>query len=149
MQPFTYVQAGQVSLLSMLHDLDIQDKHRDILSVSVDMEGINLGGSFEYEDPDAQAAPRVDVKDDVKFGDGVVLGTIHAGTRIRMVGQMILRPSVKVQLTYRNATHDVMPMLQQFLAETRRYLDILLFGLAPSDEDESAWLPMKVGPPPE
>lgn len=148
MQPFTYVPAGQVSLLSMLHDLDIQDKHRDILSVSVDMEGINLGGSFEYEDPDAQAVPRVDMKDDVKFGDGVVLGTIHAGTRIRMVGQMILRPSVKVQLAYRDTTHDVMPMLQQLVTETRRYLDILLFGLAPPDKDESAWLPIEVGPPP-
>lgn len=146
MQPFTYMPTGGVSVLSMLHDLDIQDKHREILTVSADLQGINLGGSFEYEDHDTQAVPRVDMRNDVKFGDGVVLGTIHAGGPIRMVGQMILRPAMKVQLTYRETAHDVMPMLQQFATETRRCLDILLFGLAPSDEtDGEEWSPMDVG----
>lgn len=137
MQPFTYVAPGAVSVLSMLHDLDIQDKHRDILTVSADVHGINLGGSFEYEN-DTQAVPRVEMKDDVKFGDGVVLGAIHAGAPIRMVGEMILRPAMKVQLTYRDTVYDVMPMLQQFVTETRRYLDILLFGLAPPDVPDGA-----------
>ncbi|HEY9308181.1 MAG TPA: hypothetical protein VIP82_10310, partial [Microbacterium sp.] len=36
MQPFTYA-AGGLSVLSMLHGLDIQDKHRDILTVSADL----------------------------------------------------------------------------------------------------------------
>ncbi|WP_431946029.1 hypothetical protein [Micromonospora marina] len=149
MQPFTYVPAGGVSVLSMLHDLDIQDKHRDILTVSADLHEINLGGSFEYENHDTKATPRVDMRSDVKFGDGVVLGTIHAGAPIRMVGQMILRPGMKVQLTYRDATHDVMPMLQQFVVETRRYLDILMHGLAAPDEtDEAEWSPMDVGSSP-
>ncbi|WP_069087921.1 MULTISPECIES: hypothetical protein [Micromonospora] len=149
MQPFTYVPAGGVSVLSMLHDLDIQDKRRDILTVSADLHGINLGGSFEYENHDTQAAPRVDMCSDVKFRDGVVLGTIHAGAPIRMLGQMILRPHMMVQLTYRETTHDVMPMLQQFVVETRRYLDILMHGLdAPDESDEAEWSPMDVGPPP-
>lgn len=149
MQPFTYVPAGGLSMLSMLHDLDIQDKHRDILTVSADLHEINLGGSFEYEDHDTEARPSVDMRSDVKFGDGVVLGTIHAGASIRMVDRMILRPGMKVQLTYRDKTHDVMPMLQQFVVETRRHLDILMHGLAAPDEtDEAAWSPMDVGPPP-
>ncbi|WP_308465637.1 hypothetical protein [Rathayibacter soli] len=147
MQPFTYVTSEGVSVLSMLHDLDIQDKHRDILTVSADVQGINLGGSFEYDDHGTQAVPRVDMKDDVKFADGVVLGTIHAGAPIRMVGQMILRPAMKVQLTHRDTTYDVMPMLQQFITETRRCLDILLFGLAPPDEPEGEWSPVEMGPP--
>jgi hypothetical protein len=65
-----------------------------------------------------------------------------------MLGQMILRPSMRVQLTYKDATHDVTPMLQQFIVETRRCLDILLYGLAsPGDPDAGEWLPMDVGPP--
>jgi hypothetical protein len=149
MQPFTYMPTGGVSVLSMLHDLDIQDKHRDILSVSADLEGINLGGSFEYEEHGTQSVPRVVMSNEVKFGDGVVLGTIHAGAPIRVVGQMILRPAIKVQLTYRNTVHDVMPMLQQFATETRHCLDILLSGPAPSEEtDEGGWSPMDVGLPP-
>ena len=147
MQPFTYVPAGQVSMLSILHDLDIQDKHRDILTVTADLEGVNLAGSFQYDDPSAVAFPRVEMKDDAKFGDGVVLGTIHAGAPIQMVGQMILRPAIKVQLVHEGKTFDVMPMLQQFVHETRRHLDILLFGLAsPEEPDAAEWLPMEAGP---
>lgn len=148
MQPFTFVPAGQVSLLSILHDLDIQDKHRDILTVTADLESINLGGSFRYEDPSTPALPRFEMKNDAKFGDGVVLGTIHAGAPIQMVGQMILRPAIKVQLVHENKTFDAMPMLQQFVQETRRYLDILLFGLASPDENEAEWSPMEMGAPP-
>jgi hypothetical protein len=145
MQPFTYMQTGGVSILSMLHELDIQDKHRDILTVSADVHEINLGGSFEYEDHDNQAVPRIEMLSDVKFSDGVVLGTIHAGARIRTIGQMILRPAMKVQLTYRDTVYDVMPMLQLFVTETRRCLDVLLSGLASPDEpDEAAWSPIKI-----
>jgi hypothetical protein len=148
MQPFTYMSPGGVSMLSMLHDLDIQDKHRDMLTVSADVEGIILSGSFEYEDPEAKAVPRVDIRNNVKFSDGVVLGTIHAGAPIRRIVQMILRPAMKVQISYEGNVHDVMPMLQQFAKETRRCLDILLFGPASSDEtDGEDWSPMDVGPP--
>jgi hypothetical protein len=149
MQPFTYMQTGGVSVLSMLHELDIQDKHRDILTVSADIHEINLGGSFEYEDHDIQAVPRIEMFSDVRFSDGVVLGTLHAGAPIRTIGQMILRPAMKVQLTYRDTVYDVMPMLQQFLTEARRSLDILLSGLAgPHEPDEAEWSPMEMGLPP-
>ena len=78
-----------------------------------------------------------------------MLGTIHTGAPIRLVGRMIVRPGMKVQLTHRDTTHDVMPMLQQFVTETRRYLDILLFGLASPDETaEAEWSPMDLGPSP-
>lgn len=148
MQPFTYAP-GAVTVLSMLHDLDIQDKHRDILTVSADLHAVNLGGSFEYEDHGVQATVRVEMHSDVKFGDGVVLGTIHAGAPIRTVSQIILRPTMRVELTYRDSTYEVMAMLQHFVVETRRYLDILMHGLAsPDDADEAGWSPMEVSPPP-
>lgn len=147
MQPFTYAPGG-VTVLSMLHDLDIQDKHRDILTVSADLHQVNLNGSFEYEDGDTPVMPRLEMHADTRIEDGVAVGTIHAGGHIRVVGEMILRPKMKVQLKYKNATHDVVPMLQQFAVETRRYLDILLYGLATPDESEGAeWLPMDLGPP--
>lgn len=147
MQPFTYSPEG-VTVLSMLHDLDIQDKHRDILTVSADLHSVNLTGSFEYEDRETPVMPRMEMRPDIKFADGVVLGTIHAGGHIRMgSGDMILRPQVKVQLNYKGATYDVVPMLQQLAVETRRYLDILLCGLAAPDESEGAeWLPLDIGP---
>ncbi|WP_157366253.1 hypothetical protein [Arthrobacter sp. Soil763] len=146
MQPFTYASGG-LTVLSMLHDLDIQDKHREILTVSADLHSVNLSGSFEYENHDTAAMPRVEMYSDIKFADGVVLGTIHAGAHIRMVGEMILRPEIKVQLIYESAAHDVVPMLQQFAVETRRCLDILMSGLAEPDESEEAeWTPMEVGP---
>lgn len=149
LQPFTFAP-GRPTLLSVLHDLDVQDKHRDLLTVSADLHQVHLGGSFEYEDQDVRAVPRVDMRSDVKFGDGTVLGTVHAGAPIRMLGQMILRPVMRIQLTHRDSTHDVMPLLQQIVAETRRYLDILLFGVAPPDEAGGAeWRPMDVGPPSE
>ncbi|MER7249816.1 hypothetical protein [Kribbella sp. NPDC000426] len=144
MQPFTYMPSGSVSVLSMLHDLDIQDKHRDNLTVSADLQAMDVSGSFQYEDPDTSAVPRVEMASNIKFGDGVVLGTIHTGAPIRMSGQLILRPAMKVQLTYRDTTYDVMPMLQQFVTETRRYLDILLSGLAsPNEPAEADWSPME------
>lgn len=145
-QPFTYAPTDGVSVLSMLHDLDVQDKHREMLMVSADLHGINLTGSFEYEDHNSSAVPRVDMRSDTKFADGAVLGTIHAGAPIHLVGQMILRPAIKVQLTYRELPYDVMPMLQQLATETRRYLDILLSGLATEGEpDAEAWSPLDVG----
>ena len=102
MQPFTFVETGAFSVLKMLHDLDIQDKHKDFLTVSADLNGVVLDGAFfEYENHDAAATPRLDMKTDVKFGDGVVLGTLHAGAAIKTLGQMILRPAMKVQLTWK------------------------------------------------
>jgi hypothetical protein len=148
MQPLYYMPAGGVSVLSMLHELDVQDKHRDILTVSADVDGIDVGGSFEYEH-DTPAMPQVEMLPDIKFGDGAVLGTIHAGAPIRMVGRMILRPTIKVQLTYRDTTYDVMPMLQQFVTETRRYLDILMFGFASPDlSGATDGSDLEVGSPP-
>lgn len=147
MQPFNYVPPGMLSVLRMLHDLDIQDKHKDFLTVSADMHGLSLDGAFfKYEDAAAMATPRLEMKTDVKFGDGVVLGTLHAGATIETMGQMSLRPAMQVQLTWEGQTFDVVSMLTQFVTETRRYLDILMHGLAPMDDGASEWLPMDVEP---
>lgn len=138
------------SVLRMLHDLNIQDKHKDFLTVSADMNGLSLDGAFfKYEDADVVATPRLEMKSDVKFGEGAVLGTLHAGASIETMGQMFLRPAMQVQLTWEGQTFDVGLMLTQFTAETRRYLDIFVHGLAPMHDGEDAgWqnLGSNVGP---
>ncbi|RNE67443.1 hypothetical protein [Cryobacterium tepidiphilum] len=145
LQPFNYLPPGMLSLLRMLHDLDIQDKHKDFLTVSADMNGLSLDGAFfKYEDADVVATPRLEMRTDVKFGDGVVLGTLHAGANIETLGRMILRPVMQVQLTWEGQTFDVGSMLTQFVTETRRHLDILMHGLAPLDDGEGEWLPLDV-----
>ena len=151
MQPFNCVPPGMPSVLRMIHDLDIQDKHKDILTVSADMNGLALDGAvFKYEDEDIVATPRIEMRADVKFADGVVLGTLHAGSTIELVGQVFLRPTMQVQLTWEGRTFDVGTMLPQFITETRRCLDILMHGLAPMDDTDGEWSAMdvEVGQPP-
>lgn len=149
MQPFNYVPPGMPSVLRMLHDLDIQDKHKDFLTVSADMNELSLDGTFfKYEDADVATVPHLEMEPNAKFGDGVVLGTLHAGATIETVGQMFLRPAMQIQLTWEGETYDVGSMLTQFITETRRYLDILMHGLAPLDDGERQWLPMEVSASP-
>jgi hypothetical protein len=147
MQPFTYAEPGGLTVLKMLHDLDIQDKHKDLLTVSADLNGISFDGSFfEYEDHETTAVPRLEMYEGVKFADGAVLGTLHSGATIKTLGQMILRPSMQVQLAWAGQTLDVGVLLPQFVNETRRCLDILLHGLAAPEPDDADWVPMEFGP---
>jgi hypothetical protein len=144
MQPFNY-GGGNPTVLSLLHGLDIQDKHHDSLEVSVDLDQIGLGGFFEYEDAESAATPRLEMRSEVKFADGVRLGTMFAGGRIKTHDQLVLRPAVKVQVSYEGTTHDAMPLMQQLVVESRRYLDILLSGLAAHDHpDDPQWQPLDV-----
>lgn len=152
MQPFTFEAPGSLFLLKMLHDLDIQDKHKDILTVSAALDSFNLdAGSFEYENDEenAEVMPRVRLYDDVKLEDGAVLGTLDAGATIKTLGDMILRPTMRVQLAWDGHTFDVGSMLPQIASETRRCLDILMHGLDSPDEDQGEWAPMDVSPSPK
>jgi hypothetical protein len=62
-----HLRAGASNRALNAHELDIQDKHRDILTVHADLHAINLGGSYAYEDPAVQAVPRVEMYPDVQF----------------------------------------------------------------------------------
>lgn len=139
MQPFNYAStSGSVPFgLSLLHDLDIQDKHKDMLDVSANLNGLLMTGAiFEFEDHDAEANLRLEMYDDVKFTDGAVVGTLHAGATVSKVGKVLLRPTLRVLLSHQSRTYDAGWMLHHLRTETRRYLDILLGGLArPDDED--------------
>lgn len=146
-QPFTYAPPGMTTILSLIHDLDIQDKHKASLTVSANLHGINLGGSFRYDDPEREPTVRIEMVEGVKFEDGALLGTIHTGAPINMEGKMLLRPAMQVQLTHKDTVLDVMALLPQLRAETRRYLDILMHGLAEPEGGEGDWTPIEVTHP--
>jgi hypothetical protein len=144
LQPFMHA-TGQVTMLSMLHELDIQDKHRDLVNVSIDLDGLSVGGFFEYEDPANPGVPWVEMRTGIKFADGQILGTIYTGAPVKLTGQLIIRPAMQMQLIHNDSTLELMGTLQQFISESRRYLDILMSGLASPDQPaEPDWSPMTV-----
>lgn len=148
LQPFTYTHLGAPSILQLIHDLDIQDKHKDFLTVSASMNGLAIdAGSFKYENPDTEPALRLEMHPDVKLADGAVLGTLHAGATIGMLGQMFLRPAIQVNLTWEGQTFDVESILRQVTVETRRYLDILMHGYTQDDPDKDEWSSIGVTAP--
>ncbi|MGK0722884.1 hypothetical protein [Leucobacter sp. W1478] len=144
MQPFTYAPAGAKTVLEILHELDIQDKHRDILEVTIDLHSVDMNMSFKYQDERTDAAPHLELFPDALFRDGVLLGTIHAGAPIETLGKSVLLPTVKVQLTFQETTYDVLELLKQLITESRRHLDILMGGLAPLVEEEADWHPVDI-----
>lgn len=149
-QPFNYTSDAP-DLLTALHDLDIQDKHRDMLLVSANLNHLSFNGAaFEYVDPEAETKVQLEMYEGVTFADGAVLGTLHAGSAVEAVDRMILRPSMQVQLSYGGQTYDAVTLLRQFRDETRRYLDILLGGWTTEEEGDGGWLPMdlETSPPP-
>lgn len=147
MQPFNYPTAAPF-VLALLHDLDIQDKHRDMLIVSADLNELSFNGAiFEFEDDEAEADIRLEMYEGVKFVDGATLGSLHAGATVRAAERVVLRPSVRIQLSHETRNYDALAILHQLREETRRYLDILLAGLAGPEERKQGdgdWLPVQL-----
>lgn len=123
------------------------DKHKDSRTVSANLHGINLGGPFQYDYPEREPTVRIEMVEGVKFEDGALLGIIHTGAPINMEGKMLLRPAMQVRLTHKDTVLDVMALLPQLRAETRRYLDILMRGLAEPEGGEGDWAPIEVTHP--
>ncbi|MGW9168694.1 hypothetical protein [Agromyces sp. NPDC055658] len=139
MQPFNYTtSSGPPFGLSLLHDLDIRDKHKDTLDVSANLnELLTTGGLFEFEDPDAKAFLRLEMHKDVGFTDGAVVAALYTGATVSRVEKALFRPTLRVVLTHDSVSYDALWALHHLRQETRRYLDILLGGLArPDDADE-------------
>lgn len=137
-QPYTYAPEYGTTALALLHELDIQDKHRDIVSVSANLRHINLMGSWQYEDPDVEANPRLDMNGNAKFSDGVVLGTLFLGGRaMPLEGTLLFPPAVQVVVSWDGHEHDITTLLPSLFTDVRRTLDIAMSGLQePGPEDE-------------
>ena len=81
----------------------------------------------------------------MKFADGAVPRDAPRWSTDSSGRSDDLRPAIKVQLTYRDLAYDVMPMLQQLAAETRRHLEFCC-SVSPrrASRDGADWSPMDV-----
>lgn len=143
-QPFN-LDDSQVPLLSLIHDLDIRDKHRDILEVRADVRGLDVSSTFEYEHvEEAKTAQlRLVMNPDARLVDQAVLGTFEAGAPIRAVTSMYLRPEISVLVNYGGTSHDVLQLLPALVSGARGLLDGLLSGFDRVNDD-GTWEPVEV-----
>ncbi|WP_423462943.1 hypothetical protein ACO229_23320 [Promicromonospora sp. MS192] len=143
-QPFNYAPEGGITTLSVVHDLDVQDKHRDFVTVSADFEQVDLSFAIQYEE-DVDVNPRIELRNGVRFADGALLGTVYTEAPIKPFTKMELRPTMRVLLEHNGRQHEVGTALPQLFSETRRCLDILMFGLEPADPPgDSDWQTLDV-----
>lgn len=143
LQPFTHVPEGSEAGLAMLHKLDIQDKHRDFVTVSVDSQGFDLSGAFSYEYDDAVASPRLEMRQDVRLVDGLTIGTLHAGAPVKAPVDFQLRPSLTMLIEHNGQKLAALFILSEIANLTRGALDVLMSGIA-EDEDRGEWQDMDV-----
>lgn len=145
-QPFNYAPAGTTTTLSVLHELDVQDKHRDFVTVRADLDQIRMDLAYELEeDVPADPHPRMELRDNARFADGEQLGTIYTGAPIKPFTKLELRPTMKAFLEHNGEQHEVATVLPLLFGETRRCLDVLMFGIAPEEPPgDSEWQPVDV-----
>jgi len=128
MQPYTYAP-GAESVLSLLHDLDIRDKHQNLITVSTNLEGFHVEGGFEYVDKSVEAEIQLTGHPVEGVADGAVIATLDAGAQVRRELTLHARPLLSMVLEHKGETREVSEVLTLLVTETRRYLDILLRGL--------------------
>lgn len=142
MQPYTFAAAGSETFLSVLTDLDNRDKHRNLISVSVDLHEVNLGGAFAYADPAAVALPELQMHDVTEVRDGAVVATFRAGAPLLRPVIFRQTPKCKMTLKHNSHTFDVTDFAAALLKETRRCLDMLIGGFETDGTVEaSTWPP--------
>ncbi len=131
LQPFTYAAEADSSLLAILHDLDIRDKHRRTIQVSANVNRLDLRGAVRYVDPSADAEPRLEMHAPAEgIHDGYIVATLHTGAPIHRDATFRLQPELTMVMEHNETTYDVSTFGVQLVTETRRYLDILYSGLA-------------------
>lgn len=139
LQPYNYVPEGQETALTLLHALDIQDKHRDFITVSADLDGVGIDLSYRYEDGVPEnVLPRIEMMEGVAFRDGAHLATIHAGATIKDLGTMQFRPMIKVRVEHEGVIRDLSYVLDTLKIECRRLLDMLAAGITIDNEGDQA-----------
>lgn len=145
LQPFRDTRTDAESGLAILHKLDIQDKHRDFVTMSTEVQGIDLGGTFEYEQEDAgtTAVPRLEMRSDVRLVDGAVLGTLYAGAPVKDTVAFQLRPSVTMLLEHDGRKLPALHIVGELVKVTRDSLDVLLSGIG-EEEPPGDWEDLEI-----
>lgn len=128
MQPYTYAP-GIESVLTLLHDLDIRDKHQNLIYVTTNLEAIELEGGFQYVDEAVEAEVKMTGHEVKGMADGALIATLDAGAQVRREITLHARPVIAMALEHKGETRDVREVLLLLVTETRRCLDILFRGL--------------------
>jgi hypothetical protein len=142
-QPFLY-DSSQISAISLLHELDVQDKRRSQITMTVRTAGIDLKDcSVKFEDEDQipdppfklQAAPTIAVKN-----GNPILRITSTARMIEVSSPMTIIPTFAIDLDGSQlALHDT---LNTVIGQVRATLTIAYLGL-PSTEapDGGEWIP--------
>lgn len=134
-QPFSFAPGAAVTPIQVLHELDVQDKHRDFVTVKSDVNQVRFDIHYEYEEH-VDEDPRVELRDAASFADGDQLGTIHTGAPIKPFMKLEIRPTSKVLIHHNGVQHEMTTLLPLLFGETRRCLDVLMYGLASTDSSD-------------
>ncbi|MGH9082837.1 MAG: hypothetical protein ACRDWN_05785 [Acidimicrobiales bacterium] len=142
-QPFLY-DTNQISAISMLHALDIQDKHRSQITMTVRSAGIQLDDcSVKFEDesqiPDPpfemQAAPSAVVK------DGTPILRIVSTARMTAVSSpMTIAPTFSIEID--GSELGLQDAMNTVIGQVRGTLNLAYLGLPTGDApDNAGWTP--------
>jgi hypothetical protein len=142
-QPFMYEQSGNSALL-LLSKLDIQDKHRSQIAMTVRSGGIVLADmSVEFQDsnqiPDPPlemtVAPAIEVK------DGAILMRVSSSARMNEISApMTISPTFTI--INDGSEIDLQSSLNSVLSQVRGTLSIAYFGIqSPEGPDDAGWTP--------
>jgi hypothetical protein len=134
-QPYHYAPSGTPSALSLLHDLDIRDKHRENVSLELEFTGTNLRLQNELEDGEPDSVPHVELEPNTDLRDGAKVGTIHAGGQVKgETGRLYLRPIFKVWVEHTTGRLPLSEVVRTLVTDCDTVLAILHQGKESVDE---------------
>jgi hypothetical protein len=122
-QPYNHTtQAGRVSALSLMHALDIKDKHRAGVTASITPKGITHYGTVEFESDEAaerNTPPNVTVGADTSVDGAVLMETKTVDRIVKVRGEFGIE--VLIGLTTDYGIHpllDTLGLLNQATVNT-------------------------------
>lgn len=133
LQPFV-IDDPNPSPLKLLHDLDIVDKHRGLLSANVTTGELKLDGQLSYRDESGEKLPDFSFDSDVELADGAQIGLITLGDAISVGASFAVEAKVRLVVKLGSSTFEVETLAQATLNFTRACLDTATKGLPPDVE---------------
>lgn len=130
LQPFTAKVPG-LSSIDVLHLADIRDKHRSQLRCSFTVQSISMDeGRLKFEEENAIPDPpfEMELHESGGLADGVKLMTIRSSARFESV-HLPISIGLQIMIDTDTGEHELAPMLEAIVNQSRMALDIIYFGL--------------------
>lgn len=133
LQPFV-LNDPNPSPLRLLHDLDIVDKHRGLLSANVTAGELRLDGQLSYRDESGEKLPDFSFDSGVELTDGAQIGSITLGDAISVDASFTVGAKVQLVVNLEQATFEVEELAKAALNFTWACLDTAIKGVPPGAE---------------